>query len=120
MATVKRAGAKRAGRDHKFPWPTVAVLVLLLVGVLWWFSGQSLTGYARAATGYGAKNACSCRFLAGRELGSCSGDFGPGMEAVFLSEDDEARSVTAYVPMIHSETAAYREGFGCVLERATD
>ena len=47
---------------------------------------------------------------------SCQGDFIPGMEAVFLSEDEEAKSVTAWVPLAKSNTATYREGFGCVLE----
>ena len=38
------------------------------------------------------------------------------MEVVFLSEDAEAKSVTARVPLIASATATYREGFGCLLE----
>jgi hypothetical protein len=38
------------------------------------------------------------------------------MEVVFLSENEEERSVTAYVPLIASETARFREGYGCVLE----
>ncbi len=32
------------------------------------------------------------------------------MEAVFLSDDEEAKAVTARVPLIASETARYREG----------
>jgi hypothetical protein len=38
------------------------------------------------------------------------------MELVFLSDDEVARSVTAYVPLLASDTARYREGFGCVLD----
>ncbi len=38
------------------------------------------------------------------------------MEAVFLSEDADEKSVTAYVPLLASETARYRKGYGCVLE----
>jgi hypothetical protein len=39
------------------------------------------------------------------------------MSLVRLSEDDRAKSVTASVPLLASETATYREGFGCVLEK---
>ena len=38
------------------------------------------------------------------------------MELVFLSDDEEERSVTARVPLLSSATARYREGFGCVLD----
>jgi len=82
----------------------------------WWAFGSSVSNKALAGTGYGAKTACSCRHIGGRELSSCSDDFVPGMEFVFLSEDEDAQSVTATVPLIASQTATYREGFGCVLE----
>ena len=38
------------------------------------------------------------------------------MELVTLSEDLEARSVTARFPLVSTTTATYREGYGCVLE----
>ncbi len=38
------------------------------------------------------------------------------MELVSLSEDAEARSVTARMLILASDTAAYREGYGCVLQ----
>ena len=38
------------------------------------------------------------------------------MEAVFLHDDEDSRSVTGYVPLIASETARYRKGYGCVLD----
>lgn len=83
--------------------------------------GETLRGQARAATAYGARLACSCRHISGRPLdgsapGACSADFVPGMAFVFLSEDEEARTVTARVPLLHAHTATYREGFGCQLD----
>ena len=38
------------------------------------------------------------------------------MELISLSEDAEAKSVTASFPLLESQTATYREGYGCVLE----
>jgi len=76
-----------------------------------------IRSYATTGASYGARVACSCRFAGGRELSDCARDFEPGMELVSLSEDVEARSVTARFAMMASETATYREGWGCVLER---
>ena len=38
------------------------------------------------------------------------------MRLVMLSEDAEARSVTARVPLIASQTARWRPGQGCALD----
>ena len=71
---------------------------------------------ARAATAYGARVACSCGHVGGRELDQCRDDFLPGMGFVVLSEDEEEKAVTAWMPFFGSETARYREGPGCVLD----
>ena len=97
-------------------WPKLLVVALLALLVGYGFARQQLGPQAAAGTAYGAHNACSCRYIAGLELGSCKKDFIPGMEPVFLSDDEDAKAVTAYVPLIASTTATYREGFGCVLE----
>ena len=36
------------------------------------------------------------------------------------SEDAEAKSVTASIPLIASDTATYREGYGCLLQEWQD
>lgn len=84
-----------------------------------WF-WKPLNGYAVAGASYGARMACSCRFVAGRELSGCRKDFEPGMGLVMLSEDREDQSVTARVFPLASQTAYYREGSGCVLETWKD
>lgn len=111
MATAKRG--KAAGRTGLTKW-----LALLLVagGAAWWLLAGQFGGYARAATSYGARTACACQFLAGREAGSCKTASMPGQSLVFLSADEGEKSVTAYVPLVASTTANYHEGFGCVLE----
>ncbi|WP_082836136.1 hypothetical protein [Croceicoccus bisphenolivorans] len=91
-----------------------------LVAVIAFWGWQPLTSQAEAGTAFGARMACSCRFIGGRELGDCEKDFVDGMAMVSLSEDTTAKSVTASVPLVSSTTATYREGWGCVLEPYED
>ncbi len=86
------------------------------VAALGWFFWVPLQGNAITGTSYGARVACSCRFEGGRPLNDCRKDFEEGMGLITLSEDVEAKSVTAKFPLIASQTATYREGWGCVLE----
>ncbi|GEO00208.1 hypothetical protein NSE01_20400 [Novosphingobium sediminis] len=94
-------------------WGLVLIAVLIGAGAFAW---PQLQGYALTGTAYGARVACSCRFVGGRPLGDCRKDFEPGMDLITLSEDTAAHSVTARFPLIASQTATYREGWGCVLE----
>lgn len=111
MATVKQNPAIRS------PWRGRALLLgLALVAGLIALFWRPLNGYAKAGAAYGARVACSCRFVGGRSLGDCKKDFEPGMELITLSEDAQSKSVTARFPLLASETAAYREGAGCQLQ----
>ena len=85
-----------------------------------WYFHVPIAGYAETGAAYGARTACSCRYVAGRSLKDCKKDFEPRMEAVFLSDDPDSKSVTGYVPLVASETARYRKGYGCVLEPWAD
>ncbi|WAT17245.1 hypothetical protein OZN62_09920 [Aurantiacibacter sp. MUD11] len=111
MATAKPAAKRRGALLFK-----LLVALAVIGGAVAWFFGDAITGYAQAGTGYAAKNACSCRHLGGRELNQCEDDLLPGMAAIWLSEDEAEHSVTASIPLLHSETASFEEGFGCVLE----
>ncbi len=111
LATGNRAA--RARPRSRLLWVGGTVVALL---ALWAAFGTAALGYARAGTAYGARVACSCRFVAGRSLEDCAKDKVGGMELVSLSEDAEARSVTARMLLLASDTAAYREGYGCVLQ----
>lgn len=113
------ATANQAAPGGPIPWAKVFLTLLAVGGCGALLFGDSIAGYAAAGTGYGARNACSCRYISGRPLGDCREDFVPGMEAVLLTQDEDRRSVTAYIPLLHSETARFREGFGCVLEPQT-
>ena len=87
-------------------------MIAVLIAYFW----APINGYAHAGTAYGARVACSCRYLGGRGLSDCRKDFEPGMDLIMLSEDAPAKSVTARFPLITSETASYHPGLGCQLE----
>lgn len=115
MGVSRLANAKSRGRARIW-----LILLLLVVGGLTalWFSsaGQRLRGDVAAGTAYGARVACSCRFVAGRSMDDCAKDKLAGMGLIRLSADEEAKSVTASVPLVGSETARLRDGYGCVLD----
>ena len=111
MATAKTRTAP--GRPI---WLKVALVLLLAAVVVVWFYRVPIQGYAGTGAAVAARTTCSCRYVAGRGLDDCKKDFEPGMDPVFLSENEEERSVTAYVPLVASETARLREGYGCVLD----
>nr|WP_298931652.1 hypothetical protein [uncultured Erythrobacter sp.] len=98
----------------------IALWLLLIIGIaiaatLYAYRAP-ISGYADVGTSYAARVACSCRFVAGRTLEDCEKDKLGGMELVTLSDDAEGKSVTARFPFVTSNTATYREGYGCVLE----
>lgn len=111
MATAKRRFSLPARI-----WSKVLLALVVLAAAFGWLYREPIMGYSETGAAFGARTACSCRYLAGRGLDDCKKDFEPGMEAVFVSEDEEEKSVTAWVPLLASETARYREGYGCVLE----
>lgn len=97
-------------------WKWIALFVLAAIVAAWYAYRVPVSGYSSAATAYTARVACSCHFVGGRELGDCAKDKISGMEMVILSADEEAKSVTASIPLVKSDTATYREGYGCVLQ----
>ncbi len=119
MATGKarkgaRTGAGKGARtSNRLLW-IAAVAVAMLA--LWAAFGSAARGYAHAGTAYGARVACSCRYVAGRSLEDCAKDKLGGMELVTLSDNDAAKSVKARMLILASDTATYRKGYGCVLE----
>lgn len=111
--TASRVPHSRQPARHKAKF-VLGTLALLVVVAFWGW--RPLVSQAEAGTAFGARTACSCRFVAGRDLGDCEKDFADGMALVSLSEDEASKSVTARVPLISSTTATLREGRGCVLE----
>lgn len=105
-------------KSSRWPWLFLALLVGL--AVLWWFYGAQATGYAQTGTSYMAHIGCSCRYIEGRDLDSCKTDKMDGMALVTLSDNPDNMSVTARFPLLSSQTATYRKGYGCVLQQWAD
>ena len=101
-------------------WPGLLLnfiaIVVIAGGVFAWFYGAQARGFGQAGTSYAAKTVCSCRFVADRDMASCKTDLLPDMWAIWLSDDADAKSVSATLPLVASSEATYREGYGCVLE----
>jgi hypothetical protein len=112
MEDSRLATAKARSRN-RVVWIGGVLLALL---ALWLAFGSAALGYARAGTAYGARVACSCRFVAGRSLEDCNKDKLKGMELVSLSDDVDEKSVTARMLFLASDTATYRPGYGCLLQ----
>ena len=115
---TRSTGSSAARKSRRWPW--VLLIIATVLAAAFWYFRTPITGYAGAGAAYSARVACSCRFVAGRSLEDCKKDKLSGMELVSLNDDVEAKSVTARFPLIVSETATYREGYGCVLEEWDD
>lgn len=107
-------GKSRTSKSRRWLW--LLLILILLLGVAWIAWGEGLRKTGGAGVAYGARVACSCRFVAGRSLDDCAKDKLEGMEMVSFSQDGAAKSVTASIPLIASETARYKDGYGCVLQ----
>ena len=114
MATAKPIA--RTGPRRRWKLRLALLVAVVAVAAAAWF-WHPLRSYALTGASYGARMACSCRYVEGRTLGSCRDDFEPGMGMVHLSEDEATRSVTATFPLLSRQTAVFREGEGCVLEK---
>lgn len=91
-------------------------LVFTAMAVAVWF-WSPLNARAQAGVSYSARIVCSCHYIGGRDMSDCRKDLPPGMSMVTLGGDADDSSVTARLFPIASQTAFYREGVGCVLER---
>lgn len=98
----------------------IVLIIAVAVGVVAYMYREPIRGYADVGTSYAARVACSCRFVADRSMEDCEKDKLAGMELVTLVDDVEAKSVTARFPLVTSNTATFREGYGCVLEKWDD
>ncbi len=118
LAMVKRA-AKSQGTSSQRGWWILLAMSAVLAALAWYYRAP-IGGYTQVATSYSARVACSCHYVAGRSMEDCAKDKLAGMELVTLKANDDAKSVTARFPLLAANTAYYREGFGCVLEKWED
>ncbi|MBK6415055.1 hypothetical protein [Sphingopyxis sp.] len=107
-----RARKKPSRWGGCLPW--LLVLAVLLTGLAIW-KFPSFKAQAELGSAYAARVGCSCRYVQGRSLESCQGDFEPGMEMISLSEDPATKTVTGSVPLLASRSARYAGASGCLL-----
>lgn len=113
MATAKNDSPTPTSKLRIASYVLILFLVILAAVFAWNYT--FIKGQLAVGTAYGARVACSCHYIGGRDIGDCRKDFEPGMELIGLSVDDESRQVTASVPLFSSATAEFREGWGCVM-----
>lgn len=113
MATAK--GTSRTPLTGKRIALYAAGLFLLILIALLAYNFSAIKGQMDVGTAYGARVACSCHYVGGRDIEDCRKDFEPGMEVISLSLDEERKRVTASALLIESATAEFREGWGCVM-----
>lgn len=100
----------------KRPWLVGSIVVLLVLLIAAVIYAIRMRPTLELGVGYGAHVICSCRYIGGRDMESCYNDYEPGMEPIMIDDDEEEKRVTAYVPILASRSAQFREGLGCVLE----
>lgn len=113
MATGKNTS--RAPRTKKRTALYVGGLFLFILIAVFAYNFDSIKGQLNVGTAYGARTACSCHYVGGRNIEDCRKDFEPGMGLIGLSVDDARKRVTASALLIESATAEFREGWGCVI-----
>lgn len=95
-------------------WIWVGVLAAILLGgasAAWAMRDQ--VAYARIATGYAAKQTCSCLYVSGRELDSCMADFPEDARGqISIAQSGDNVSASVLFGAISAE-ARFEPEYGC-------
>lgn len=93
-------------------WIGAGAAVLAALGIFAW-SLQDDLAYARIATGYAAKQTCSCLNVSGRTLDSCLADFPEDARGnIDVKVEDNVVRASVLLGAVGA-SAGYEEGFGC-------
>lgn len=80
------------------------------------FAMREDLAYARIATGFAAKQTCSCLHVSGRPLESCLGDFPEdARQQLSISDDANVTRASVLFGAISAE-ARYDGAYGCVIQ----
>ena len=89
----------------------VGLAAVVLSSIAW--SMQDDVAYANIATGYAAKQTCSCRFVSGRTLESCIADFpADARDALSVTENGATVRASVLFGAISAE-ATFEDEYGC-------
>jgi hypothetical protein len=93
-------------------WAGVLTVGLAALGAGAWASRGQIA-YANIATGYAAKQTCSCLHVSGRSLDSCIADFpADARENIRVTQDGNSVKASVLFGAI-SASAIYEEEYGC-------
>jgi hypothetical protein len=90
----------------------LAVVLVVVVGGGW--AARDQVAYAHIATGYAAKQLCSCVNISGRELEACVADYPEeARNNITVSEEGSTYRASVFFGAIGSEATFDSEEFGC-------
>jgi hypothetical protein len=93
-------------------WTIVLVVAIAAVAGGAWAARDQVT-YAHIATGYAAKQMCSCLHVSGRTLDSCLADYPEdARENITVSTEGDNVRASVLFGAIRSE-ATFEDGYGC-------
>jgi hypothetical protein len=93
-------------------WIGALIVAALAIGAAAW-GLQGPLAYARIATGYTAKQTCSCLHVSGRPMESCVTDYpADAIRNVSIAAEGDRVRVAALFGAFKAE-AVYEDGFGC-------
>ena len=90
-----------------------AILVALIAGGV--YAGREPYAYARVATAYAAKQACSCLHVSGRTMASCMAEFPQDARGQFSVTSNANRVHASVLFNAISADAVYEDAYGCRL-----
>jgi hypothetical protein len=109
---VAGAYGEAAVSRKRWIWVGVLAVAVLAIGAGAWAS-RGQVAYANIATGYAAKQTCSCVHVSGRTLDSCLADFPPEAgENINVTQDGNVVRASVLFGAISTE-AVYEEEYGC-------
>jgi len=89
----------------------VALAAIVLASAGWAVRGQ--IAYAHIATGYAAKQTCSCLYVSGRTLDSCIADFpADARDAITVTQEGERVHASVLFGLISADAVADGQ-YGC-------
>lgn len=91
----------------------LAAIAAGIAALTWLYRND--VAYARIATGYAAKQTCSCLHVSGRPLDSCIAEFPPeAREQISVSVEGNTVRASVLFGAVHAQ-AVHEDGFGCRL-----
>jgi len=98
--------------SRKRIWIGVLAVAVLAIGAGAWAS-RGQVDYANIATGYAAKQTCSCLHVSERKLDSCIADFPEdARDNITITQDGNSVHASVLFGAISAE-AIYEEEYGC-------